>query len=71
MPPISPTKISSGWTQPFCIHCSIAFALGQGKVPNTIPVQLSSDFEPDHCIVCKKETRIYLRLDPKLTEQLR
>ena len=60
------------WTQPFCHACSVAFGLGRGTVAgDIIPVQLRDTVPPDPCLVCGTPTRIYIRVDPKLTEGLR
>jgi hypothetical protein len=57
--------MTPGWTQPLCMTCFVAWTLGRGELPRE-PTQVIG--EPDPCLICGSPTRIYVRIDPALTE---
>jgi hypothetical protein len=60
----------NSWRQPICLSCYAAYLLGRGESPTTAnPVSVSL-IDPDPCLICGMETRIFVRVDPKLTQGL-
>ena len=58
------------WTQPICRTCYAAFLLGKGEDPRREPVRLADIAPPEPCLLCGEPTRIFLRIDPRLTAGL-
>ena len=58
------------WTQPMCRSCFAAWSLGQGASPHRQPAEVSELVPLEPCLICGSQTRIYTRVDPKLTEGL-
>jgi len=56
----------NAWTQPICEACFAAWLLGQGEEPRHAPAVVHGT-PPDPCLVCGTDTRIYIRVDPRLT----
>jgi hypothetical protein len=60
------------WRQPICRPCFAAFDLGRGLAPaERLPIILADSTDAAPCLLCGTETRIYVQVDPKLTEGLK
>jgi hypothetical protein len=60
------------WRQPICRPCFAAFDLGRGLAPAARePTILADSTDAGLCLLCGTTTRIYVRVDPKLTEGLK
>lgn len=58
------------WTQPICRTCYAAFSLGLGDTPHREPLRLAAHSAAEPCLICGEATRIYVRVNPKLTAGL-
>ena len=56
--------------QPICRACFAAFSLGRGDSPQREPTALAETTDQEPCLICGEETRIFVRVDPKLIEGL-
>lgn len=54
-----------GWTQPLCPSCYDAWMLGRGDPPR--PPVRAIGVDPDPCLVCGRQTTIYVRIPPALS----